>query len=53
MLSPEMLKKEAAGVIETAVKGIVGAVSTREIKEQVVMAAQKYCKDAAAGISKR
>lgn len=52
MLSPEMLKKEAAGVIETAVKGIVGAVSTREIKEQVVMAAQKYCKDAAAGISK-
>lgn len=52
MLSPEMLKKEAAGVIETAVKGIVGAVSAREIKEQVAMAAQKYCKDAAAGISK-
>lgn len=52
MLPPEMLKKEAVGAIETAVKGIVGAVSAKEIKEQVSMAAQKYCKDSAAGISK-
>lgn len=52
MLSPEGLKKEASGILETAVKGIVGSISTREAKEQVAMAAQKYCKDAAAGISK-